>query len=126
MTKRTSIVLMMLLSAMALTPVSAQQPAGRAGRAGQRGGGAGAGLSAETRQKLMESLQKGAAFLGQKQKADGNWESHPGINAMVVTAILRQPGPDSAKRLATAGKALDALAKLAKPGGGIYEKDIPH
>jgi squalene-hopene/tetraprenyl-beta-curcumene cyclase len=119
MMKRTSIVLMMLLSATALTSVSAQQPA----RPRQ---GAGSGLSTETRQKLMESLQKGAAFLAQKQRADGNWETHPGINAMVATAILRQPGPDSAKRLATAGKALDALAKLAKPDGGIYEKDIPH
>jgi hypothetical protein len=45
---------------------------------------------------------------------------------MVATAILRQPGVDRAKQLAAAGKALDALAKLAKPDGGIYDKDIPH
>src|SRR5580704_13481681 len=64
MMKRTSIVLMMLLSAMALTSVSAQQPA-------RQRQGAGSGLSPETRQKVMASLQKAATFLGQKQKADG-------------------------------------------------------
>jgi hypothetical protein len=74
----------------------------------------------------MEALRRGAAFLSQKQRADGTWENHPGINAMVATAILRQPGPDHAKQLAAAAKALDGLAKLAKPDGGIYEKDIPH
>jgi squalene-hopene/tetraprenyl-beta-curcumene cyclase len=119
MMTRTSIVLIMLLSATASMPVSAQQPA-------RPRPAAASALSAATRQQLMDSLQKGAAFLGQKQRADGAWENHPGINAMVATAILRQPGPDAAKRLAAASKALDALAKLAKPDGGIYEKDIPH
>jgi squalene-hopene/tetraprenyl-beta-curcumene cyclase len=118
--KRTSIVLMFCLSAMSLTSLSAQQPAPTKSQ------GAGTGLSAETRQKLMESLRRGAAFLSKKQSADGTWEKHPGINAMVATAILRQPGADHSKQLAAGGKMLDALAKLAKPDGGIYEKDIPH
>src|SRR3954454_1561336 len=98
MMKHTSIVLIVFLSATALTPVSAQQPA-------RPRPATASALSAATRQKLMDALQKGAAFLGQKQKADGAWENHPGINAMVATAILRQPGPDAAKRLAVAGKA---------------------
>jgi len=100
-----------------LTPLSAQQ----------RGGAQspGAGLSSETRQKLMDSLGKASAYLAQKQRPDGMWENHPGINAMVATAILRQPG-DRTKQLAVAGKTLDALAKLAKPDGGIYEQMIPH
>jgi len=116
--KRTSIVLMLSLSIVALTTLSAQQPSTRS-----QGNAA---LSAETRSKLMESLRRGAAFLSQKQKADGTWENHPGINAVVATALLRQPGPDRARQIAAATKALDALAKLAKPDGGIYEKDIPH
>src|ERR1700731_3536618 len=108
MMKHTSTVLMLCLSVAAMPSLAAQQqPAAKPS--------AGVVLSAETRQRLTESLQRGAAFLSQKQKPDGNWENHPGINAMVATAILRQPGPDAAKRLATAGKALDALAKLAKP-----------
>jgi squalene-hopene/tetraprenyl-beta-curcumene cyclase len=118
--KRTSTVLIALLGVMSATSLSAQQAALSKAQS------VAASLSSETRQKLIESLRKGAAFLSQKQKADGTWENHPGIDAMVATAILRQPGADRAKQLAAAGKALDALAKLAKPDGGIYEKDIPH
>jgi squalene-hopene/tetraprenyl-beta-curcumene cyclase len=118
MMKHTLTVLMLCLGVTALAPLAAQQPTAKQN--------AGAGLSAETRQRLMESLQRGAAFLSQKQQPDGNWENHPGINAMVATAILRQPGSDRQKLLSSTGKALDALAKLAKPDGGIYEKDIPH
>src|SRR5260370_284360 len=118
MMKHTSTVLMLCLSVTALRPLAAQQPTAKQN--------AGVGLSAETRQRLMESLQRGAAFLSQKQKPNGNWENHPGIDAMVATAILRQPGAERQKLLSSTGKALDALAKLAKPDGGIYEKDIPH
>ena len=118
--KRTSPLLIALLCVMSVTSLSAQQAAPAKPQT------VAAGLSSETRQKLMESLRKAAAFLSQKQKADGNWENHPGINGMAATAILRQPGVDRAKQMAVAGKALDALAKLAKPDGGIYDKDIPH
>ena len=41
----------------------------------------GGALSADTRQKLMESLGRGAAYLRQQQHADGTWENHPGITA---------------------------------------------
>jgi squalene-hopene/tetraprenyl-beta-curcumene cyclase len=118
--KSTSTVLIAVLSVAHAMSLSAQQAAPAKTQS------VAAGLSADTRQKLVESLRKGAVFLSQKQRPDGMWENHPGINAMVATAILRQPGPDRTKQLATAGKALDALAKLAKPDGGIYEKDIPH
>ncbi|MBS1818152.1 MAG: hypothetical protein JSU08_09500 [Acidobacteria bacterium] len=84
------------------------------------------GLSADTRQKLAASMEKGAAYLKQQQHADGTWENHPGITAMAATALLRQTGVPKANALATTGKTLDALAKLAKPDGGIYDKDIPH
>ena len=91
-----------------------------------RAAAAAAALSAQTRQKLLDSLQRGAAFLKSTQKADGTWENHPGITAMVATALLAQPGASKADQLATVGKTLDYLRSLAKPDGGIYVKDIPH
>ena len=82
-------------------------------------------LSSATRQKLMESLNKGATFLRQQQRPDGRFDNHPGITAMAAAALLRQPGARD-KELATVGKTLDYLKGLAKPDGGIYEKMIPH
>jgi squalene-hopene/tetraprenyl-beta-curcumene cyclase len=97
---------------------SAQAPAAR--------GGANQKLSADLRKKLNDSLERGAAYLRQQQHADGTWENHPGITAMVATALLRQPGVPRDKQLAVVGKTLDGLAKMAKPDGGIYDKQIPH
>jgi squalene-hopene/tetraprenyl-beta-curcumene cyclase len=71
-------------------------------------------------------MAQGAAYLVQQQHADGTWENHPGITAMVAAALLRQPGTSKATELAVTTKALDMLAGLAKPDGGIYQKDIPH
>jgi squalene-hopene/tetraprenyl-beta-curcumene cyclase len=83
------------------------------------------GLTAQTRSRLIESLNKGEAFLRRQQKPDGMWESHPGITALAATALLRQPGTRE-KQLEAIGKTLDGLVKLAKPDGGIYESTIPH
>src|SRR5262245_22870597 len=82
--------------------------------------------SAETRKKLMQSLGRGADYLKQQQAEDGIWEKHAGITGMAATALLRQPGTTPAAQMPLVGKSLDALAKLAKPDGGIYEKMIPH
>jgi squalene-hopene/tetraprenyl-beta-curcumene cyclase len=84
------------------------------------------GLTADTERRLRESLAKAEAYLRAQQQPDGMWEKHPGISALVATALLRQPGSSRAKQLETVGKTLDGLAKLAKPDGGIYEKTIPH
>src|SRR5947208_3517539 len=83
-------------------------------------------MSADMRKKLMDGLERGAAYERQQQHADGTWENHPGITAMVAAALLRQPGVSKDKQLAVVGKTLDGLAKLAKPDGGIYDKAIPH
>jgi squalene-hopene/tetraprenyl-beta-curcumene cyclase len=83
------------------------------------------GVSPATRQKLMESLAKGSAFLHKQQRPDGKYDNHPGVTAMVAMALLKQPGARD-KELATVGKSLDFLKSLAKPDGGIYEKIIPH
>jgi squalene-hopene/tetraprenyl-beta-curcumene cyclase len=95
---------------------------------GQAGGGANRqnGLSAETRQRLQQALDKAETYLRQQQKADGSFDANPGITALAATAILRQPGKQKAAQMQVVGKTLDGLAKLAKPDGGIYEKVIPH
>ena len=98
-------------------------PSVRAEEAPQQGAGA---LSADTRQKLMESLARGAQYLRQNQQPEGIWEKNPGITALAVTSLLRQTGVDHAKSVPEVTKALDYLEGLAKPDGGIYEKDIPH
>jgi squalene-hopene/tetraprenyl-beta-curcumene cyclase len=84
------------------------------------------GLSPETRKQLMASLEKGSAFLKQNQQPDGTWEKHPGITALVASALLRQPGTTKAEQLKVAGRALDYLKSLQQPDGGIYQKDLPH
>jgi squalene-hopene/tetraprenyl-beta-curcumene cyclase len=82
-------------------------------------------LSADTRQKLVTAMNRGAAYVKAQQKPDGTWENHPGVTAMVATALLRQPGRRDAE-LKTVEKTLAYLRGLAKPDGGIYDKEIPH
>lgn len=105
-----------LCSAAAVTGVVAAQAQPQAA----------AGLSAETRQRLSDALDKAESYLRRQQKADGTFDANPGITALAATAILRQPGKDKAAQLQTAGRALDYLAKLGKPDGGIYDNAIPH
>jgi squalene-hopene/tetraprenyl-beta-curcumene cyclase len=98
-------------------------PAVTNGQSAPKGGN---GLSAETRQKLMDSLNKAEAYLRQQQQPDGRWENHPGITALAATAMLKQPGKSKATQLQAVSKALDSLVALAKPDGGIYDSQIPH
>jgi len=111
----------MVKQVLSLITVLAVIVAANAGTAAQQG----ANLSTATRQKLTESLNKGAAFLAKQQKPDGKYDNHTGITAMAAAALLRQPGQRD-KQLATVGKTLDYLKSLAKPDGGIYENMIPH
>jgi squalene-hopene/tetraprenyl-beta-curcumene cyclase len=91
-----------------------------------RPNGANGGLTAETRQRLMDALNKAEAYLRQQQKADGTFDAHPGITGLATIAILRQPGKPKAGQLQIVNKTLDTLAGMAKPDGGIYDKIIPH
>lgn len=84
------------------------------------------GLTADTRKQLMESLNKGEAYLKAQMAPDGTWENNPGITALAATAILKQPGKQKAAQLAAVSKTLDYLVSLAKPNGGIYIGPIPH
>jgi len=83
-------------------------------------------LSADTRAKVMASLGKAEAYLREKLQADGRWDRNPGVNALVLTSLFREPGKDKAVTVKEYAKSLDALVALAKPDGGIYESAIPH
>lgn len=83
-------------------------------------------LSAETRAKLMASLDRATSYLVAQQKPDGNFENHAGIAALAASALVRQPGPGKETSRPTVNRTLDYLRTLAKPDGGIYQKDIPH
>ena len=110
--KRIVFILLAALMAASTSGVAFQKPAA-------------GGLSPATRQKLTESLARGAAFLHKQQRPDGKYDNHPGVTAMAAIALLKQPGARD-KELVTVGKSLDFIKSLAKPDGGIYEKMIPH
>jgi squalene-hopene/tetraprenyl-beta-curcumene cyclase len=119
--KRPSTLLMSCLSVLLLVPaVAAQQ------RAAARGPAPAAALSAATRQKLIDSLHRAAAYLKLQQKPNGFWDANPGVSAVAAAALLRQTDVDRAVRLENVGKALDSIAAMAKPDGGIYDKAVPH
>jgi squalene-hopene/tetraprenyl-beta-curcumene cyclase len=83
-------------------------------------------LSADTRAKLIDALNKGETYLRQNQQADGRWEKHPGVTAVAAMAILKQPGKDKAAQVKSLTTTLDGMVALSKPDGGIYENIIPH
>ncbi|HVL70181.1 MAG TPA: prenyltransferase/squalene oxidase repeat-containing protein [Vicinamibacterales bacterium] len=109
------VAILTLAAALAAGTAAAQPPSRSAG-----------GLSPETRQKLVASLEKASAFLRANQQPDGTWEKHPGITALVAAALLKQPGANRAEQLKATERALDYLKSLQKPDGGMYEKDLPH
>jgi squalene-hopene/tetraprenyl-beta-curcumene cyclase len=83
-------------------------------------------IAPEVRSALMQSLERGAAYLMQQQRPDGTWEDNPGIAALAATAILRQTGKTPAEQYPRVSKTLDYLRGLQKPDGGIYIRDLPH
>jgi squalene-hopene/tetraprenyl-beta-curcumene cyclase len=112
---RSSILVAAALCLVLFAPLSAGQ------------GAASGGLSAATRQGLMKSLGSGAAFLRAQQSAEGTFDANAGVSAVAAAALLRQPGVPHAMLMDAGGqKALDAIVKLAKPDGGIYDKAVPH
>ncbi len=52
---------------------------------------------------------RGADFVREGPEADGTWENHPGVTAMVAAALLRQTGVPRETSLQTTGKTLDYL-----------------
>ena len=85
-----------------------------------------AGVSDTLQQDLLESLERGNTYLIGRQHADGTWEDHPGITALAVSAILGRTGTSVEDQRPQVAGALAHLTSLAKPNGGIYERDVPH
>lgn len=113
----------MIATFLALGAVLASAPA----RAQQARARADAGaVTPALRDALIQSLERGAAYLRQQQKPDESWENYPGITALAATALLRQTGKTPAQQLPLVDKALAYLAALAKPNGAIYGRDLPH
>ncbi len=109
----TRLVAALLTATLALSPV----PAAAQG---------GAGLSKDTRQKLMAALDRASSWVRSQQKPTGVFEDHLGITGIATTALLKLPKPARDQASASAFKALDYIRAQAKPDGGIYEKVIPH
>ncbi len=83
-------------------------------------------LSPELRTQLLQSLDRAAAYLEQQKAPDGTWEKHIGITGLAATALLRQPHVPRDQSMKSVGRTLNLIAALAKPDGGIYDRDIPH
>jgi squalene-hopene/tetraprenyl-beta-curcumene cyclase len=79
-----------------------------------------AGLAAEVRVALDQSLQKGAAYLLSRQEADGSWLHHPAVTALAATALLQTPSSPGATLTPAAAKAIDFVKGCAKPDGSIW------
>lgn len=83
-------------------------------------------MSAASRASAMSTMKKGSDFLRKEQAADGLWDKNIGLSGVAALALLNEPGVTKAEALKTVGKTLDAMVKLAKPDGGIYEQAIPY
>src|SRR5262249_40147006 len=112
--------------AIALITCTALVTSARPFAAPQRGSAAAAPPSEDTRQQLMASLDKAAAFLMQQRKVDGTLDANPGVTAVAATALLRQTGKSRDAQARSLSKTLDYIAAMAKPDGGIYTQQIPH
>ena len=91
----------------------------------QRGAAATGQLSAETRNALQQSLNKGLAWLRAQQKPNGSWEFHEGITGLALLSFYKSPARDP-KDNAMLDKGLTFLTTLAKPDGAIFSRDMPN
>jgi squalene-hopene/tetraprenyl-beta-curcumene cyclase len=84
------------------------------------------GLSEPLREALLRSLDRAETYLMERRADNGVWENHAGITALAAAALIEREGADRAEQVRRLRPTLDYLAGLAKPDGGIYERDTPH
>jgi squalene-hopene/tetraprenyl-beta-curcumene cyclase len=87
-----------------------------------QGRASGGAMTPQVRKQVLDSIERGVAYLVKNQQPDGSWDNYPGITALALTAILRQPGGARMKS-PEVKKGLAYLVRMAKPDGGIYDKD---
>ncbi len=76
--------------------------------------------------KIEHCATRGLSYIFEEQKANGSWENHPGITALAAYSFLRSSVKHSnSKWRLSADNALDYIAELSQPDGGIYTDDSP-
>lgn len=81
-------------------------------------------MSDESRQAAVKLIDGGIAYLLSKKEDDGGWSlggnfsNKPAVTAMVLKALLGQPGADAND--AVIHKGLDVLLSFRQKDGGIY------
>jgi squalene-hopene/tetraprenyl-beta-curcumene cyclase len=77
------------------------------------------------KEKIEVCIDRGLRFLLEEQEADCSWENHPGITALAASAFLRgKTKHTDLKWESSVNKALDYIANLSRPDGGIYKDDL--
>lgn len=89
-------------------------------------------LHAEIPPEIREAISKGVAYLRQQQQPDGSFANpansgpstdHPGLTALPLMALQRDPAPDGANAAALK-KGYAFLRTQVQPDGGIYQKGL--
>ena len=70
--------------------------------------------------EINRSIDRGLAFLGAQQEADGSWRKTPAITALAVTAYLKAPRELKEEERTRVDRGLDYIVKCAKPTGAIF------
>ncbi|MEO0965015.1 MAG: prenyltransferase/squalene oxidase repeat-containing protein [Planctomycetota bacterium] len=83
-------------------------------------------LDAERRADARAAIDRGIAYLVERQAEDGSWSSGPGpaITALALRVMLLQPGIDAADP--AAAKAIQYILAHRQPDGGIYGDILPN
>jgi squalene-hopene/tetraprenyl-beta-curcumene cyclase len=78
----------------------------------------------ELNKRVLESIDRGLAWLKQQQGADGLFHDHPGLTALAITAFLRHPlnkYPEAEHPFIQ--KSIKMLLKMQHENGAIYDEN---
>ena len=77
------------------------------------------------RGEASRAIDRGLKWLRAHQQDNGSWENHAGITGLSLTAFARSPRAYREEDGPFMRRAIQFLEGLAKPDGGIYQKDLP-
>ena len=76
----------------------------------------------ELNTEVMQTVDRGLAWLKTQQGPDGLFRDHPGLTALAITAFLRHPQDKYTEaNHPFIQKSIKALLKIQQPDGGIYD-----